>query len=155
LEKHISEPYQVRLPGMKRRRSPDLFYVSMAKSEMLQENECQGAPDLIVEIVSADSQTRDRRIKFAEYEKAGVAEYWLVDPPSRSFEAYTLKAGRYLEIAPVEKRVDSIVLPGLFFKPEWVYQLHLPKVAPLLRQMNTAHRKLRSTRRPRSSDNRS
>jgi Uma2 family endonuclease len=150
------EPYHVRLPGMRRRRSPDLFFVSAAKQKFIQEDQFQGAPELIIEILSADSQTRDRTVKFAEYEKAGVGEYWLVDPRSRSFEAYTPgKEGRYQQIAAIDQCVRSVVLPGLFFKTEWVYQLRLPKVAPLLRQMNTAHRKLGSTRKPRRSDNRS
>jgi hypothetical protein len=76
---------------------------------------------------------------------------------SRSFEAYSLNAnGKCGPILPtIDGAVYSKALPGLFFRNQWVWQMKLPKVAPLLAQMSQTRRKLASTRKPRSSDNRS
>jgi Uma2 family endonuclease len=49
-----------------------------------------GAPDLIVEVLSPSTARTDRLVKFGAYERAGVREYWLVDPRTRSVEVYAL-----------------------------------------------------------------
>ena len=132
----FGESYPVRLPGQRRRRQPDAFYVAGARSSLVERTQCNGAPDLIVEVVSPDSQTRDRRTKFAEYEAARVPEYWLPDPPQRTFEAYALAAdGRYARLPEEDGVVRSTVLTGLYFRPAWVWQLRPPEVLPLLAGM--------------------
>ena len=52
---------------------------------------CKGAPDLIVEIISPSSVKRDRFIKFNLYEKAGVKEYWLVEPEAKLVSVFVLQ----------------------------------------------------------------
>ena len=56
---------------------------------------CKGAPDLIIEVLSPSTQRHDRLTKFSLYQRAGVQEYWLVDPASRSVSVYTLEEGAY------------------------------------------------------------
>lgn len=56
---------------------------------------CRGAPDLIVEVLSPSTQRHDRLTKFSLYQKAGVKEYWLADPASRTVSVYTLEEGAY------------------------------------------------------------
>ena len=139
----LGEPYQVRLPNKRRRRMPDRFFVAAGREHLLQRTEFNGAPDLIVEIVSPESQSRDRRVKFLEYEAAGIREYWLLDRPQRSFEAYAPGPdGKYALLPEVDGRVYSTVLLGLFFHLDWVWQLRYPKVAPLLREMADERRRL-------------
>ena len=53
-----------------------------------------GAPDLVVEVLSPSSVTRDRGAKKNVYEKYGVKEYWIVDPISKTIEVYDLRDGR-------------------------------------------------------------
>jgi len=143
----MGEPVTVRLPRQRRRRSPDLFFFGPAKAGQVTRQHFEGAPDLIVEVVSPESQTRDRHEKFQEYEAAGVPEYWLADRTLRTFEAYTLGAdGRYASIPVTGGVVHSAVLPGLFFRPEWVWQLRFPKVAPLLVAMAEDRRRLGENR---------
>ena len=150
------EPYQVRFAKQRRRRLPDIFFACNERLHLSEKSQFNGGPDLIVEIISPDSKIRDRREKFAEYQTAGVREYWLVDPMSRKFEAFTLtSAGRFELIPPSDGATHSIVLPGLFFRTEWVWALKLPKVSALVSQMIRNRKKLASTRKPRSSDNQS
>ncbi|CAA7599495.1 Restriction endonuclease type II-like [Acididesulfobacillus acetoxydans] len=52
---------------------------------------CHGAPDLIVEILSPSSVKMDRLIKFNTYEKAGVKEYWLVEPEGKLVTVFILQ----------------------------------------------------------------
>ena len=139
----LNDPVAIRLPRQRRRRQPDLFFIGTGKADRILDDVFEGPPDLIVEIVSPDSRHRDAVVKFAEYEAAGVPEYWLADPPMRMFDAFTLGAdGKYVRIPDVNGVVYSACLPGLFFRVEWVWQLPFPKVPPLLAEM-AAERALR------------
>ncbi|HGE69650.1 TPA: Uma2 family endonuclease, partial [Candidatus Poribacteria bacterium] len=53
-------------------------------------------PDLVVEILSESTIDTDRKDKFYEYEKAGVLEYWIVDPDAKTIEVYVLENGTYI-----------------------------------------------------------
>src|SRR5262249_3278327 len=82
----LPAPFQMKsgatLPG----REPDLLFVTQARHDRLRKSNVNGPADLVVEIVSDDSRTRDRVEKFAEYEQGGVREYWLIDPLVRQAE---------------------------------------------------------------------
>ena len=54
-----------------------------------------GAPDMVVEILSPSTARRDRLDKLLEYQKAGVREYWIVDPETRTLSAHVLENGKY------------------------------------------------------------
>jgi Uma2 family endonuclease len=132
----LTEPCQVRLAAQRRRRSPDIMFISKERSALLEEFQVNGAPDLIVEIVSPESQSRDRREKFLEYQAAGVREYWLVDPMSQTVEIYVLgKSKKYELVEEIDEKIPSTVLKGLYLKPAWLWQSSRPKVAALLHQM--------------------
>jgi Uma2 family endonuclease len=74
---------------------PDLIYVSNERKGILKDDGYfYGAPDLIVEILSSDKR-RDTVQKKNLYEKAGVNEYFIVDPDSSLLQAYTLANGKY------------------------------------------------------------
>jgi Uma2 family endonuclease len=68
---------------------PDLLYISAERSGILTEANVQGAPDLVVEVLSPSGRRQDELLKRDLYERGGVAEYWIVDP-----EAETLKVFR-------------------------------------------------------------
>lgn len=59
---------------------PDLFYISKERAGIITEKNIQGAPDLIVEIISPSTRLRDEGIKLQRYSVLGVKEYWMVYP---------------------------------------------------------------------------
>ena len=132
----LSEPMHVRLGKLRVRRSPDIFFISNQRKDIIQYAHIEGAPDLILEIISPDSQSRDRRDKFHEYESAGVMEYWIVDPLSKTFEAYTLVGKKYRLIEEASA-IKSKILPGFAIKPAWLWLAKLPKIAACLREMKS------------------
>ena len=72
---------------------PDITVV--CDPSKLDERGCKGAPDMVVEILSPSTQRHDRFIKFSLYQRAGVREYWIVDPDSRTAQSFVLEDGHY------------------------------------------------------------
>ena len=56
---------------------------------------CLGAPDMVIEILSPSTAGRDKVAKFNQYLKAGVPEYWIVDPDERTVQVCILNPGGY------------------------------------------------------------
>lgn len=56
---------------------------------------CKGAPDLIIEVLSPSTQRHDRVTKFNLYQRAGVREYWIVDPAKKDAQSFVLEDGHY------------------------------------------------------------
>ena len=65
---------------------PDLFV--LCRPYDLKARCITGAPDLVVEILSAATRSRDMLLKLSKYQHAGVREYWMVDPKNRSVYVY-------------------------------------------------------------------
>jgi Uma2 family endonuclease len=75
---------------------PDLLYISAERSGVLTEANVQGAPDLVVEVLSPSSRRQDEVLKRDLYERGGVAEYWLVDPDAETVKVFRLgEVGRF------------------------------------------------------------
>ena len=80
---------------------PDLLYVSADRSQIVGETNIQGAPDLVIEILSPSTAEVDQSYKRHLYAQHGVLEYWLVDPDSKQIEVLSWAqedyqtAGRY------------------------------------------------------------
>ena len=74
---------------------PDILFVSTARQGIITEANVQGAPDLVVEILSPSTESRDRGYKRELYARHGVSEYWLVDPDAQSVEVLSLGDSGY------------------------------------------------------------
>ena len=86
-------PLPVRLwPG--KIREPDIFFLAKEHADRVGE-QVFGVPDLIIEVTSPRTREVDRGEKYFEYARAGVREYWLVDPDKRTIEVYVLRGGVY------------------------------------------------------------
>lgn len=75
-------------------RQPDIIFMSNEHLDRIT-NKRWGIPDLAIEVTSPGTKKEDRKDKYAEYEKAGIKEYWIVDPFKQSVEIYTLEHGNY------------------------------------------------------------
>lgn len=129
------EPFQMKLSDRPSGRSPDLIFISTQNLPRIRPTYLDGPADLVIEIVSPDSQKRDRITKYQEYETAGVREYWLIDPAQRSAEFYRLDAGSHFERMPVEDGVfRSEVIQGLWIKIEWLWNETRPRVIQVLKE---------------------
>ncbi len=94
-------------------REPDILFVSHAHADRIGE-QYYGPPDLVVEVVSSSTRRTDRGEKTQEYARAGIAEYWLVDPDAQTIEVLTLTEGVYTLVGQfrVGQMASSRVLAG-------------------------------------------
>lgn len=127
------------LPTSNTARLPDICFILNQHADRRSTRRLEGYADLVVEVVSADSVSRDRRQKFAEYQTAGIPEYWIVDPRPRrqTVEVYALDdAGRYQPLtADNTGRLHSRVLPGFWIDPAWLWHDPLPGPYQLVAQI--------------------
>ncbi len=79
---------------------PDVYYVAADRKDMPRGGRLNGAPDLIAEILSPSTAARDRRDKLSLYAQAGVREYWLVDPRTRTFDFLLNDGGSFRSVVP-------------------------------------------------------
>ena len=92
---------------------PDLLFVSRERDHLLSNGDnVRGAPDLVVEILSAATAERDRGDKRALYARHGVAEYWLVDPAAETVWIHRPDAGA-LTVAHTFGREQTLRSPLL------------------------------------------
>jgi Uma2 family endonuclease len=68
---------------------PDLLYVSREREQRhMTEDYLEGAPDLVVEILSPSTKRYDQHVKHRLYERFGVLEYWIIDPEKETVSVY-------------------------------------------------------------------
>jgi Uma2 family endonuclease len=137
LGKVLDAPFPMALREQGRAREPDILFVAREHLDRLAEKHLEGPADLAVEIVSPESLGRDRGDKFAEYEEAGVAEYWIIDPRRKQVEVYLLSDdGLYHPLAPqADGALRSRVLPGFPLRPEWLFRDPLPQALEVAREL--------------------
>ena len=72
---------------------PDISVI--CNPSKLDDTGCKGAPDLVMEILSPSTKRHDRFTKFNLYQRAGVREYWIVDPDDKTVQVFVLEDGHY------------------------------------------------------------
>jgi Uma2 family endonuclease len=103
---------------------PDLVYVSDQRAKLLTEKNLQGPPDLVIEILSPGTRSRDEQLKRDVYERAGVEEYWLIDPERNAVRVYRRGAAGFLP-AVQHARPDTLttsLLPGFKIPLEKIFR---------------------------------
>ena len=97
---------------------PDLIFVDEVHLANVRSGRLRGTPQLIVEVISPTSRSRDSVEKPMRYALAGAAEYWLVDPQLETVAVFTLMDSLYGELPPdADNVIHSAVLPGLTVRP--------------------------------------
>jgi Uma2 family endonuclease len=87
-------PVALVLPGYAEPAQPDLLFIAQDRLAIVREAMILGVPDMVAEVLSPESVYHDRRRKFELYARAGVWEYWLVDPAG-TIEIYVLRGQAY------------------------------------------------------------
>ncbi len=111
------------------------MFVSNENLHRLEKQYVDGKADLIVEIVSPESLSRDTQDKFQEYEMAGVKEYWIIDPNTRTANFYGFgEDGKYKMLTiSADNKFESRVIEGLWINTDWLWQEELPNLMDILK----------------------
>jgi len=96
---------------------PDVLYVAPERKEQIVKDRVEGAPDIVIEILSPSNAYYDLVQKKDIYEKYGVREYIIFDPIADTASLYAIKDGVYYlhQKAQANELLNSLVLPGFSF----------------------------------------
>lgn len=86
---------------------PDLVFVSSARTSIITAQNIQGAPDLLIEILSETTRKTDEIIKRKLYERYGVQEYWIVDPELETVKVYRMTPHGYSRVADLSREASD------------------------------------------------
>ena len=103
---------------------PDLCFLSRDRLDLLQGAVIMGPPDLVIEIVSDDNRTHDTVVKFRDYARYGVAEYWVVDPRDQLIRVCSLAGSSYQDVGifTAGETVSTNKLSGLILNPKEIFE---------------------------------
>ncbi|MFN8633226.1 MAG: Uma2 family endonuclease [Chloroflexota bacterium] len=130
-------PFRMRLPSRPSGREPDVLFINDAHADRVTHTFVNGPADLVIEVVSPESVSRDLGEKLAEYEHAGVPEYWVVDPLHGDERFYQLgDDGRYrMGVVDEDGIYTSRAVPGFRLRVAWLRQRPLPTVDAALAEL--------------------
>jgi Uma2 family endonuclease len=115
---------------------PDLLFIRKSRLHLVKRGFIAGRADMAVEIVSPESEERDYGKKRAQYERAKIPEYWIINEMDQKVTLLRLTSrGTYREVRPKKGEFHSRALPGFWFRPEWLWQEPRPKKRKLLEQI--------------------
>ena len=111
-------PFDVRLPIKNGKKDftvvqPDLCVI--CDLEKLDDKGCNGAPDLVIEILSPKNTKHDIHTKFNLYQESGVKEYWIIQPDNNIVLVYSLQNEKYIGLQPFTEDdvIESVVFPEM------------------------------------------
>lgn len=91
---------------------PDLIVVLTEHESIVTRTRIVGAPDLLVEILSPSNRRHDTVLKLDLYRRAGVGEYWIVDPEAQRLTVYARSADGLTEHGAGRDRITSPLAGG-------------------------------------------
>ena len=108
----VMSPFRVKIAEGKFRQSDVVFL--LRGNSAIRDNRFWTGADLVIEVVSNDNPKRDLVTKRQDYAEAGVGEYWIVDPRTKTITVLQLKKGRYVthSEAKAKGQVRSALLVG-------------------------------------------
>jgi len=125
-------PFDVRFPNSEETSFPDDEITSVVQPDLcvvcdedkLDERGCEGAPDLVIEILSPGNSQKELDKKFRLYEENKVREYWMIHPTDKMLLSYHLEKGKFQGNKPItiDEVVTSHIFPTLSFNLREVFQ---------------------------------
>lgn len=105
---------------------PDLLFIASDRVDILTEANVQGAPDLVVEVISPSSRKTDEVTKRKLYDRHAVKEYWVVDPELEAVKVYRRKDAGFERVAELTREtrdeLSTPLLPGLSLPLDLVFE---------------------------------
>jgi len=92
---------------------PDIIYISNNNKNIIKEKGVFGPPDLVIEILSESTATKDREQKFSIYEKFKVKEYWILDPTNKSVDVFSLDSDHLTLFSSSKEKITSKLITNL------------------------------------------
>ena len=102
---------------------PDVLFVSKNRLDIITEFNVQGAPDLVIEVLSPSTAVHDKKTKSQLFCENGVKEYWTIDPDQKLVEVLIAgeKEWRWSGVYDIEDVLTTMLLPGLEIKLQDVF----------------------------------
>jgi Uma2 family endonuclease len=130
----VISTFMMKMDAIPSGRLPDVLFMTREQIEHhLRHRYLEAPATLAVEVVSPDSVERDEDEKFREYAKAGVREFWLINPMRRAAAFFELKSGKYKRLAIEDGVVRSRVVDGFYLRTDWLWQI--PPTLDVLREL--------------------
>jgi Uma2 family endonuclease len=92
---------------------PDLVYLEASRLTLVSDRGIEGAPSLVVEVLSPTTRQIDRTVKGQLYARYGVPHYWIVDPDARTIQAFALEGAGYRPAATLGGDLPGALPPFL------------------------------------------
>lgn len=106
---------------------PDLLFVTHNRQAIIKEQNIEGAPDLIAEILSLSTRHLDQVEKKKYYAEFGVKEYWLIDPYRQTADFFYNHQGNWMPLPVDENGIfHSRVLTDFWFRVDWLFAEEFP-----------------------------
>lgn len=104
---------------------PDIIFISKERTNIIGEKQIQGAPDLVIEILSPSTAYYDMKRKKKVYEACGVKEYWLADPEEKTIEIYESQEGKFQLFCQGKsgEKVNSKLLEGFSLEVDSIFEV--------------------------------
>jgi Uma2 family endonuclease len=134
-----SAPFVMRVDAVEIAREPDLQIILDTNPGTFTDTAMIGPADICIEVVSPESVSRDHGQKFEEYEKAGVVEYWIIDPIRRECRFYRLDESGIFVAAQPDDNDDyrTPALPRLALHIPTFWQDELPDIIATVQAVQT------------------
>lgn len=103
---------------------PDVLFIRTERLTIVTDANVQGAPDLVVEVLSPSTRARDLGVKVHLYARFQVPEYWVVDPDEATMTIYRLTKGGYQVEGPFHgaEQVHTPLFPATFLTVAHLFQ---------------------------------
>jgi Uma2 family endonuclease len=106
---------------------PDIMFITKERQHLVHHAYVDGAPDLIVEIISPSTAHIDRGQKKKQYAEFGVREYWMLDPNRQVAEFLRNQSGQWEPLPLTRESIfRSVAVPGFWLRIDWLWAEELP-----------------------------
>jgi Uma2 family endonuclease len=113
---------------------PDIVFISNARRHLIHLYFVDGAPDVVVEILSPSTRNLDRGKKMDQYAKHGALEYWQIDPEGQAAKFFENDNGTWVPMPVSEEGTfRSRAIPGFWLQVRWIFSkepLHALDIVP-------------------------